>query len=121
MTDAGPDQILSLAEPTSAEWDFSDIITNSTNVVYNLGNSQAKVFSYTMVVTFDATTINGDFKKDEYWRAESSTGSSVDVLGQVVAYDPVTRKIELSVDYAQSSDFLQIGDVIALWLSLIHI
>ena len=115
MTDAGPDQILSLAEPTSAEWDFSDVITNSTNVVYNLGNSQAKVFSYTMVVTFDATTINGDFNKDEYWRAESSTGSAVDVLGQVVAYDPVTRKIELSVDYAQSSDFLQIGDVVALW------
>tara|TARA_B100000614_G_scaffold145991_1_gene129753 strand:+ start:4093 stop:6882 length:2790 start_codon:yes stop_codon:yes gene_type:complete len=117
MTDAGPDQILSLAAPTSAEWDFTDIITNKSNVTYNLGNAQAKVFGYTMVVTLSATTINGDFKVDEYWRAETNAASpsSIDVLGQVVAYDPVTRKIELSVDYAQSSDVLEPGDVIALW------
>ena len=117
MTDAGPDQILSLAQPTSAEWDFRTKISNSTNVTYPLGNSSGKIFSYTMVVTFDATTINGDFNKNEYWRAETnaSSPSSIDVLGQVVAYDPVTRKIELSVDYAQSSTVLEIGDVVALW------
>jgi len=117
MTDAGPDQILSLGAPTSAEWDFTDIITNKSNISYSLGNSQAKVFSYTMVVTLSPTTINGDFKVGEYWRAETdaSSPSSIDVLGQVVAYDPVTRKIELSVDYAQSSDVLDPGDVIALW------
>ena len=112
-TDAGPDQILSLAQPTSAEWQFD----STSTVAYSLGNSSASVYSYSVVVTLDPSSIAGDFNKDEYWRAETNANSpsAIDVLGQVVAYDPITRKLELSIDYAQSSDVLEVGDAIALW------
>ena len=112
-TDAGPDQILSLAQPTSAEWQFD----STSTVAYSLGNSSASVYSYTVVATLDPSSIAGDFNKDEYWRAETNANSpsAIDVLGQVVAYDPITRKLELSIDYAQSSDVLEVGDAIALW------
>ena len=113
MTDAGADQILSLANPTSAEWQFD----STTDVSYALGNASAKVYSYTVVVTLDAASISGDFRVGEYWRAETNAASpsAIDVLGTIVAYDPVNRKIELSIDYAQSSDVLEVGDAIALW------
>ena len=112
-TDAGPDQILSLAQPTSAEWQFD----STSTVAYSLGNSSASVYSYSVVATLDPSSIAGDFNKDEYWRAETNANSpsAIDVLGQVVAYDPITRKLELSIDYAQSSDVLEVGDAIALW------
>jgi len=113
MTDAGADQILSLANPTSAEWQFD----STTDVSYALGNASAKVYSYTVVVSLDAASISGDFRVGEYWRAETNaqSPSAIDVLGTVVAYDPINRKIELALDYAQSSDILEVGDAIALW------
>ena len=113
VTDAGPDQILSLNQPTTAEWEFQ----TTASVDYALGNSTAQVYSYTTVVTLDATAISGDFNLNEYWRAETNAASpsAIDVQGQVVAYDPVTRKLELSIDYTLSSDVLEPGDAIALW------
>ena len=113
VTDAGPDQILSLNQPTTAEWEFQ----TTDSVDYALGNSTAKVYSYTTVVTLDATAISGDFNLNEYWRAETNANSpsAIDVQGQVVAYDPVTRKLELSIDYTLSSDVLEPGDAVALW------
>ena len=46
-TDAGADQILSLQQPTTAEWQFD----STTTVSYSLGNSSASVYSYSVVVT----------------------------------------------------------------------
>ena len=113
VTDAGADQILSLNQPTTAEWEFQ----TTDSVDYALGNSTAKVYSYTTVVTLDATAISGDFNLNEYWRAETNANSpsAIDVQGQIVAYDPVTRKLELSIDYTLSSDVLEPGDAVALW------
>ena len=113
VTDAGPDQILSLNQPTTAEWEFQ----TTDSVDYALGNSTAQVYSYTTVVTLDATAISGDFNLNEYWRAETNANSpsAIDVQGQVIAYDPVTRKLELSIDYTLSSDVLEPGDAVALW------
>ena len=113
ITDAGADQILSLNQPTTAEWEFQ----TTDSVDYALGNSTAKVYSYTTVVTLDATAISGDFNLNEYWRAETNANSpsAIDVQGQIVAYDPVTRKLELSIDYTLSSDVLEPGDAVALW------
>ena len=113
MTDAGPDQILSLAQPQSNEWDF----TTTTDVAYSLGNASGKVYSYTVVVTLASATIAGDFRVGEYWRAETNslTPSAIDVQGQVVAYDPISRKLELSINYTLSSDVLEPGDAIAVW------
>ena len=113
ITDAGADQILSLNQPTTAEWEFQ----TTDSVDYALGNSTAKVYSYTTVVTLDATAISGDFNLNEYWRAETNANSpsAIDVQGQVLAYDPVTRKLELSIDYTLSSDVLEPGDAVALW------
>ena len=88
----------------------------TTTVSYSLGNSSAKVYRYSVVVTLDAGTITGDFRQREYWRAETNAASpSVDVVGTVVAYDPLTREIEIDVNYAQTSDVLEVGDVVALW------
>ena len=112
-TDAGADQILSLQQPTTAEWQFD----STSTVSYSLGNSSASVYSYSVVVTLDATSIAGDFRQGEYWRAETNAASpsAIDVVGTVVAYDPLTRKLELAIDYAQTSDVLEAGDAIALW------
>ena len=113
VTDSGPDQILSLAQPTSSEWEFQ----TTTSVAYSAANATAKVYRYTVVVTLDSATIAGDFNNGEYWRAETDAASPVGIAvqGTVKAYDPVTRKIELDVNYTLSSDVLEVGDVIALW------
>jgi len=111
MTDAGPDQILSLAQPTSAEWEFS----TTTDISYSAANASAKIFSYTIVATLDSSSIAGDFAKDEVWRAETDAGVAIAVQGTVKAYDPITRKIELSINYSLSSDVLEVGDTICVW------
>ena len=111
MTDAGPDQILSLAQPTSAEWEFS----TTTDITYSAANAAAKIFSYTIVAQLDSASIAGDFSKDEVWRAETDAGVAIAVQGTVKAYDPVTRKIELDINYSLSSDVLEVGDTICVW------
>ncbi|BCU96806.1 MAG: hypothetical protein CM15mV13_2610 [uncultured marine virus] len=111
MTDAGPDQILSLAQPTSAEWEFS----TTTDISYSAANAAAKIFSYTIVAQLDSASIAGDFSKDEVWRAETDAGVAIAVQGTVKAYDPVTRKIELDINYSLSSDVLEVGDTICVW------
>ena len=112
-TDAGADQILSLNQPTTSEWEFDTV----TSVSYSAANATAKIFRYTIVVTFDSASIDGDFKTGEYWRAETDASSpvSIPVQGQIVAYDPLTRKAEIDLNYTLSSDVLEVGDVIALW------
>ena len=113
MTDAGPDQILSLAQPTTAEWEFQ----TTTSVTYSAANAGAKIYGYRVVVTMDSASIAGDFESGQYWRGETDASSpvSIPVQGQIVAYDPLTRKIEIDVNYSLSSDVLEVGDVIALW------
>ena len=112
-TDAGPDQILSLAQPSSAEWEFQ----TTSDVSYSAANATAKIYRYTVVATLDAPSIAGDFNTGEFWRAETDAASpvSIAVQGTVKAYDPITRKIELDINYSLSSDVLEVGDVIALW------
>ena len=113
VTDSGPDQILSLAQPTTAEWEFE----TTNDVSYSAANATAKIYKYTIVVTLDAASIAGDFNQGEFWRAETDAASpvAIPVQGTVTAYDPITRKIELDVNYSLSSDVLEVGDVIALW------
>ena len=113
VTDAGPDQILSLAQPTTAEWEFE----TTNDVSYSAANATAKIYKYTIVVTLDAASIAGDFNQGEFWRAETDAASpvAIPVQGVVTAYDPITRKIELDINYSLSSDVLEVGDVIALW------
>ena len=111
VTDAGADQILSLGQPSTAEWEFA----SSTEVSYSAANATAKIFRYTVVATLDSASVVGDFQTAEYWRAETDAGVSIPVQGQVVAYDPISRKIEINFNYTLSSDVLSVGDVIALW------
>ena len=110
-TDAGADQILSLAQPSTAEWEFA----SSTQVTYSAANATANIYRYTVVATLDSASVVGDFQTAEYWRAETTAGVSIPVQGQVVAYDPISRKIEIDFNYTLSSDVLDVGDVIALW------
>ena len=104
MTDAGADQVLSLAQPTSTEWQF----TSGAEVAYSAANIYGKVYTYDTIVTLvDDSTLIGSFEKDNYITAVSGG-----VTGRVVAFDPETRKLEVAID-SSSADVLEIGDTIS--------
>ena len=103
MTDAGADQILYLADPSSTEWEF----TNNAEVSFSNANIYGKVYSYTDIVSFDAgATLVGSFEKDNYITAVSGG-----VTGRVVAWDAESRKLELTIDDT-ASDIIEVGDTI---------
>ena len=104
MTDAGPDQVLYLAQPTATEWEF----TNNAEVSFSNANIYGRVYDYAVIVTFkDNANLVGKFETDNYITAVSGG-----VTGRVVAYDSVNRKVEIAID-GTSSDILEIGDVIS--------
>ena len=103
MTDAGADQILYLADPSSTEWEF----TNNAEVSFSNANIYGKVYSYTVIVTMDAgATMVGAFEKDNFITAVSGG-----ITGRVVAWDAETRKLELTIDDT-ASDIIEVGDTI---------
>ena len=104
MTDAGPDQVLYLAQPTATEWEF----TNNAEVSFSNANIYGRVYDYSVIVTFkDNANLVGKFETDNYITAVSGG-----VTGRVVAYDAVNRKVEVAID-GTSSDILEVGDVIS--------
>ena len=104
VTDAGPDQVLYLAQPTTAEWEF----TNNAEVSFSNANIYSKVYDYSVIVTFkDDSNLVGSFEKDNYITAVSGG-----VTGRVVAYDKVNRKLEITID-TTSTDVLEVSDVIS--------
>ena len=104
VTDAGPDQVLYLAQPTANEWEF----VNNAEVSFSNANIYGKVYDYTVIVTFkDDAELVGSFEKDNYITAVSGG-----VTGRVVAYDKVNRKLEITID-TTSTDVLEVGDVIS--------
>jgi len=103
VTDAGPDQVLYLAQPTSAEWEF----VNNAEISFSNANIYGRVYDYTVIVTFkDDAELVGSFEKDNYITAVSGG-----VTGRVVAYDKVNRKLEITID-GTSSDILEVNDTI---------
>ena len=104
VTDAGPDQVLYLAQPTSAEWEF----VNNAEVSFSNANIYSKVYDYSVIVTFkDDSSLVGSFEKDNYITAVSGG-----VTGRVVAYDKTNRKLEITID-TTSSDVLEVSDTIS--------
>jgi len=103
MTDAGPDQILYLAQPSSAEWEF----TSGSAVSYSAANIYGKVYNYTVVLTFKrGSTLVGDWEADNYFTAKGGN-----VTGRVLAWDKETRRLEISID-GTSSDVLEVTDAV---------
>ena len=103
VTDAGPDQVLYLAQPTSTEWEF----VNNAEVSFSNANVYARVYDYSVIVTFkDDASLVGSFEKDNYITAVSGG-----VTGRIVAWDAVNRKLEVSIDDT-ASDILEINDTI---------
>ena len=103
VTDAGADQVLYLAQPTSAEWRF----VNNAEVSYSAANIYGRVYSYTVKVKFqDNAQLIGKFEKDNYITAVSGG-----VTGRVVAYDATLRTAEVTID-STSSDVLEVGDTV---------
>ena len=104
MTDAGPDQVLHLAEPaTAAEWRM----TPGAGISFSAGNIYGKVYSYSLVVTFaPGASLVGEFDADNFFTANSGN-----VTGRVMAYDPAKRTVELTVDNT-ASDHLSVGDTV---------
>ena len=104
MTDAGADQVLYLAQPPSTEWDF----VQGAEVSYSAANIYGKVYSYTVIVTLEEnSTLIGSFETDNYVTAVSGG-----VTGRIVAYNAVTRQLEITVDDT-SADVLEVGDTIS--------
>ena len=101
-TDAGPDQVLWLSAPSSGnEWKF----TAGSGVSVSATNTYSKVFSYSMIVTFEAgSNLVGGFEADNFYTAVAGN-----VTGKIIAYDASSRKIELTVDDT-GSDYLEVGD-----------
>ena len=103
VTDAGPDQVLYLAQPGATEWKF----TNGAEVSFSSANVYGKVYDYRVVLTLEAgTTLVGQFEEDEFFTANNGG-----VTGRVVAYDAATRKLEITID-GSSSDVLAVNDTI---------
>lgn len=101
MTDAGPDQVLTLDTPSSAEWQM----TPGAGIAFSAANVYGKVYSYSVVVTFSpGSTLVGEFQHDNFFTAKSGN-----VTGRVIAYKPSSRTCEISID-AASSDYLEVGD-----------
>ena len=103
ITDAGPDQLLYLAQPTSGEWEF----VNNAEISFSNANIYGRVYDYSVIVTLkDDSNLIGKFEKDNYITAVSGG-----VTGRVVAYDEVNRKLEITIDDT-ASDIIEIGDTI---------
>jgi len=104
VTDAGPDQVLYAAQPSSTEWKF----TNGAEVSYSSANVYGKVYDYRVVVTLKSgSTLIGQFQEDNFFTANSGG-----VTGRVVAYEAKTRKLEITID-GTSSDVLSVNDTIS--------
>ena len=103
MTDAGADQIVYLAQPTSSEWEF----TVGAEVAYSAANTYAKVYGYSVVLTLkQGSTLVGDWAADNYFTANSGN-----TTGRVVAWDRETRKLEITID-STSSDVFEVNDAL---------
>jgi|TARA_B100000035_G_scaffold241018_1_gene209398 hypothetical protein len=103
VTDAGADQIGYLAQPTSAEWEF----TAGAEVSFSAANIYGKVYGYSVVATLkDDATLVGSWADDNFFTANSGN-----VTGRVVAYNPETRELEITID-GTSSDVLEINDTL---------
>ncbi len=101
VTDAGADQIVYLAQPTSTEWAF----TSGAEVAYSASNTYGKVFHYNIIVTVKSgSTLVGDWAADNFFTANSGN-----VTGRVVAWDRKNRKLEITID-GTSSDVLEVND-----------
>ena len=103
VTDAGPDQVLYLAQPTANEWEF----VNNAEISFSNANVYGRVYDYSVIVTFkDDASLVGSFEKDNYITAVSGG-----VTGRIVAWDAVNRKLEVTIDDT-ASDILEINDTI---------
>jgi hypothetical protein len=95
MTDAGADQILALNQPTTSEWEF----TNNSEVSYTTANIFGKVYNYSVVLTLKSdSTLVGDFAAGNFFTANSGN-----TTGRIVAWDRVSRKLEISISTTSSA------------------
>jgi len=96
MTDAGPDQVLYLAEPgpSAAEWQMLP----GKKISFSASTMQGQIFSYSLVLELKAgADLVGKFKADNFFQADSGN-----VTGRILAYEPKTRTLELTVDSSSS-------------------
>lgn len=88
-TDAGPDQVLSLATPTgqgAVEWDFGASPSGSLSGVGS--GAQGKVYNYSIILDLNAVTVTAPFS------AGAATIGALTV--NVVAYDPISKRLEIT-------------------------
>lgn len=89
MTDAGPDQVLTLSAPAgqgAVEWDFG---ANPSGSLTGVGSgAQGKVFNYAITLDLNPVTVT----------APLTTGAATigALTVNIVAYDPVNKKVEIT-------------------------
>lgn len=89
VTDAGPDQVLTLSAPTgqgAVEWDFG---ANPSGALVGTGSgAQGKVYNYSVILDLNPVTVTAPF----------STGAATigSLTVNIVAYDPVNKKLEIT-------------------------
>lgn len=110
MTDAGADQILYLEKPTSREYNFPA----GHEIVVSATNSRAKVLNYSVEIELSAgSTLIGKFEAGKFVNM-GLANTELDVEGTIVAYNPKTRKLEVTIDMSTttdvSTDVLEVGD-----------
>lgn len=89
MTDAGADQVLNLASPSSGvEWAFPA----GGSIQYSAANVSAKVYHYAVILKLDAVGLAGSFAP-----GDSVTAAAGGVTGTVVAWDAGRRLLEVTV------------------------
>ena len=110
MTDAGPDQVLYLAQPSVTEWEM----TAGKKVNVSASNVYSTIYDYRMVIEFKTgSTLVGEFVAATELVPQTFTGNPTGgVRGDVVAYDATTRKLEVTLDYALTSGILAVGDTV---------
>ena len=112
MTDAGPDQVLLMgAPPSGAERKFLP----GKRVVVSSTNSRATIYNYIIELTLEAgDSLEGSFEAGNFFVAGSGAGNSytTDIAGEILAYDAKMRKLQVSIDHDNTTDFLKVADKI---------
>jgi len=102
MTDAGADQVLTVASPSSGvEWSFPA----GASIQYSPANVSAKVYHYSVLVKLDSVGLAGTFVA-----GAAVTAASGAVAATVVAWDPGRRILEVTV--GSSTTYFQNGQTL---------
>ena len=113
ITDAGPDQVLTLQDPGTGSDEGEYVFTAGNPVTYSDANVYGKVYSYSVRYTLNpGATLKGEFNAGKFFKI---TNGSKAIQGTCVAYDAYSRVLEVeyqSPENFATTDIAEVGDVV---------